>query len=99
MSFFPKQPSSRNGATQTIAFDASVAITNAFGSEIYQLRLVADSGCCYRIGDGAQTATAADTYLPANTIEYVIVSPGQRISAIKAISSPAPVAVPFTAQM
>lgn len=84
MSFFPKQPSSRAGATQTIAFDASVAITNAFGPETWQVRLVADAGCCYRIGDGAQTATTADAYLPANAIEYVIVSPGQRISAIKA---------------
>ena len=83
MSFFPKQSSSRNGATQTIAFDASAAITNAFGPVTYQLRLVANSNCCYRIGDGAQTATNADPFLPANTIEYVIVSPGQRISAIK----------------
>jgi hypothetical protein len=84
MSFFPKQPSSRAGATQTIAFDASVAITNAFDPETWQLRLVANSACCYRIGDGAQTATSADIFLPANTIEYVIASPGQRISAIKA---------------
>ena len=87
MSFFPKQPSSRNGTTQTIAFDASVAIANSFGPETYQLRLVADSACCYRIGDGAQTATTADPFLPANTIEYVIVSPGQRISAIKAATN------------
>jgi hypothetical protein len=84
MSFFPKQPSSRIGATQTIAYNASAAITNAFGPETFQLRLVADSACCYRIGDGAQTATTADPFLPANTIEYVIVSPGQRISVIKA---------------
>jgi len=84
MSFFPKQPASRVGVTQTIAYNASVAITNAFGPETYQLRLVADSACCYRIGDGAQTATTADPFLPANTVEYVIVSPGQRISAIKA---------------
>lgn len=87
MSFFPKQPSSRVGATQTIAYDASAAITNAFGPATYQLRLVASSACCYRIGDGAQTATIADTFLPANTIEYVIVSPGQRISAIKAATN------------
>ena len=87
MSFFPKQPSSRVGVTQTIAYDSSVAITNAFGPETYQLRLVADSACCYRVGDGAQTATTADTYLPANVIEYVIVSPGQRISAIKAATN------------
>jgi hypothetical protein len=87
MSFFPKQPSSRAGVTQTIAFDASAAIANAFGPETFQLRLVADSACCYRIGDGAQTATTADLYLPANTVEYTIVSPGQRISAIKAASN------------
>lgn len=87
MSFFPKQPSSRAGVTQTIAFNASTAITNAFGSETYQLRLVADSACCYRIGNGTQTATTADPFLPANTIEYVIVSPGQSISAIMAASN------------
>lgn len=87
MSFFPKHPSSRIGATQTIAYDASAAIANAFGSETFQLRLVANSACCYRIGDGAQTATIADTFLPANVIEYVIVSPGQRISAIKAATN------------
>lgn len=87
MSFFPKQPSSRNGTTQTIAFNASTAITNVFGPETYQLRLVADSACCYRIGNGTQTATTADPFLPANTIEYVIVSPGQTISAIMAATN------------
>ena len=87
MSFFPKQPSSRTGATQTIAFSASSAITNVFGPETYQLRLVADSACCYRIGNGTQTATTADPFLPANTIEYVIVSPGQSISAIMAATN------------
>jgi hypothetical protein len=87
MSFFPKQNASRVGTTQTVAYDASVGATNAFGVETYQLRLVANSACCYRIGDGAQTATNADTYLPANVIEYVIVSPGQRIAAIKAATN------------
>jgi len=84
MSFFPKHHASRVGVTQTIGYDSSVAIANAFGPETFQLRLVANSACCYRIGDGAQTATVADAYLPANAVEYVIVSPGQRISAIKA---------------
>lgn len=84
MSFFPKQHASRAGVTQTIAFDSSTAIANVFGPEAYQLRLVSNAACCYRIGDGAQTATNGDNFLPANVIEYVIVSPGQRISAIKA---------------
>lgn len=87
MSFFPKHPSSRIGATQTIAFDANAAIANGFGPETYQLRLVANAACCYRIGDGAQTATATDVFLPANIVDYVIVNPGQRISAIKAASN------------
>jgi hypothetical protein len=87
MSFFPKHPSSRVGVTQTIAFDGSAAATNTFGSETYQLRLVADSACCFRIGNGTQTATTADPFLPANVVEYVIVSPGQSISAIKAASN------------
>jgi hypothetical protein len=84
MSFFPKQSASRAGITQTIVYDTSTAIANAFGPETYQLRLVANSACNYRIGDGAQTATTADPFLPANVVEYIIVSPGQRISAIKA---------------
>lgn len=87
MSFFPKHPSSRVGTTQAIAFDASAAIANPFGPETYQLRLAADSACCYRIGNGTQTATIADVFLPAGVIEYVIVSPGQSISAIKAATN------------
>lgn len=53
MAFFSKQNSSRVGLTQTIAYDSSVGITNAFGPETFQIRLVANSACCYRIGDGA----------------------------------------------
>jgi hypothetical protein len=87
MSFFPKHPASRVTTTQTIAFNASVAIANTFGSETFQLRLAANSACCYRIGDGPQTATVADVFLPANTVEYVTVNPGQSISAIAAASN------------
>jgi hypothetical protein len=74
----------RLSTTQTIAFDANVAITNAFGAQTYNLRLVSNSACNFRIGDGAQTATAADPFLPANWETVVSVSPGQRISALKA---------------
>lgn len=78
---------SRGGTTQTIAYDSSTAITNAFGAQTYQVRLAANSACHYKIGDGAQTATTSDPFLPANVIEYVAVSPGQSISAIKAATN------------
>jgi len=87
MSFFSKHNSSRIGTTQTIAYDSSVGATNPFGSATYQVRLVANSGCNYRIGDGAQTATMSDPYLPANAVEYVTVNPGQRIAALKAATN------------
>lgn len=76
--------STRIGVTQTIAYDASAAIANAFGSQTYRVRLVSNSACHFRIGDGPQTATAGDPYLPANWETFVTVTPGQRISAIKA---------------
>jgi hypothetical protein len=78
------EASSRLGVTQTIGYDASVAITNAFGEQTRQIRLAANSACHFRIGDGVQTATVADPLLPANWETFVTVSPGQRISAIKA---------------
>jgi hypothetical protein len=87
MSFFPKQPSSRVGITQTIAFDGSVGAAGKFGAETFQIRLTASSACCYRIGDGTQTATTADIFLPANTVEFVTVTPGQNIAAIKAATN------------
>jgi hypothetical protein len=87
MSFIQKQPSSRVGLTQVIAFDGSVGAAGKFSSETYQLRLAANSACCYRIGDGTQTATTADIFLPANTVEYVTITPGQNIAAIKAATN------------
>lgn len=78
----------RTGTCQQVAYtDTSVAVTNAFGSQTYWVRLSANSACHYKIGDGAQTAAVTDPFLPANTIDIVAVSPGQRISAIRASSA------------
>ena len=80
------QDSSRVGVTQTIAYDATTPATNPFGAQTYQVRLVANSACHFHLYEngGAATATAADPFLPANWETVVTVSPGQRISAIKA---------------
>lgn len=81
------KPSSRSTTTQTIAYDGNIAVTSAFGSQTYQVRLVSNSACHYKIGDGAQTAATSDPFLPANTVVYESVTPGQRISAIKAATN------------
>lgn len=78
--------SGRVGTTQTIGYDATVAITNAFGAQTFQIRIVANSACHYHVYEngGTATATTSDPFLPANWIEVVTVAPGQKISAIKA---------------
>jgi hypothetical protein len=78
---FPRRPTT----TQTISYTvASAAAANPFGSETYLVRLVANSACHVRIGDGAQTATTADPFLPANWETYFAVTPGQRVAAVRA---------------
>lgn len=81
------QQADRIGVTQTIAYDGNIAITNAFDVQTRKIRLVSNSACNFRIGDGAQTATTADPFLPANWECVFTVNPGQRISAIKAATN------------
>jgi hypothetical protein len=81
------QQADRVGVTQTIAFDGNTAITNAFSSSTFKIRLVANSACHFKIGDGAQTASTSDPFLPANWETSFTVTPGQRISAIKAATN------------
>ncbi len=89
MAGIPIQSSSRVGVTQTIAYDATVPATNPFGAQTYQITIVANSACHYHIyeASGTATATTADPFLPANWIQSVTVSPGQKISAIKAATN------------
>ncbi len=75
----------RVGTCQQIAYTgSSAAAGSAFGTQTYWVRLVANSACHYKIGDGAQTAATTDPFLPANWEETVKVTPGQSIAAIRA---------------
>lgn len=76
----------RQGASQAVAYTAtSATVTNAFGSQTYLIRVASSSACHFRVVEAAGgAATTTDTFLPANTIDYIVVSPGQKISAIRA---------------
>lgn len=88
MGFFPKQPASRQGAVQAVAYTGTAATTpNPFGPETFQIRLSASSACHYLVSEAANvvTATVANgSFLPANVVEFVIVAPGQKLSVIRA---------------
>lgn len=79
----------RIGVTQTVAYDATVPITNPFGAQTYQLRLVSNSACHFHVYEtgGTAAATVADPFLPANWETIITVTPGQKISAIKAATA------------
>ena len=83
------QDAAAYGTTQTIAYDGTVAATNPFGSQTRQVRLVSNSACHFHVyeADGTATATTSDPFLPANLPEFITVSPGQKISAIKAATN------------
>jgi hypothetical protein len=80
-----KQPSSRPGTSQDITTGAaSATLATAFGTETYQVRLSATAAVRYRVVEAAGgTAVATDTLLPANVVEYITVTPGQKIAAIQ----------------
>lgn len=87
MAGFPKQSASRQGTVQVVAYSTAATITNAFGSETYQIRLAANSACHYLVSEAANVIAATvsnASFLPANWVEYVIVTPGQKLSVLQA---------------
>ncbi|MDE5451324.1 hypothetical protein GWE18_00340 [Bradyrhizobium sp. CSA112] len=80
-----KQPSSRPGTSQDITTGAaSATLANPFGSETFQVRLCTTTTCRYRVVEAAGgTAVATDTLLHPDQLEYITVTPGQKIAAIQ----------------
>lgn len=68
---------------QVVAFTASsAAMTNAVGAGITVVRLVATSACHIAVGV-TPVATTSNMYLPANTVQYLAISPGLKVAAIQ----------------
>lgn len=81
---FP-QPASRNGVQNNISASTSTSTASAaFGSQTYQIRIAAASDCFYKVGDGTPTAAATDVYLPGKWVEFVKVTPGQKVAVFSA---------------
>lgn len=91
---FNKQSSSRQGASQNVAFAAAggaSAASTVFGSQTYQIRvsvsgtgfIAGTGGVRIRIGDGTPAAVATDVFLSnLSPAEYFSVSPGQKIAVL-----------------
>ena len=90
-SFYPKQSACRQGAVQVVPYTGTSATSaNPFGGQTYLARLSATSACFYLVTEAANpvAATVANgSFLPANWVEFVIVSPGEKISVIQAATN------------
>lgn len=76
----------RWGTTQVVDFtSASTSVANAFGGQTRAVRLYTNSACNVKIGTGPQTAASTDPLVAVNGgFDYILVTPGQRLSAITA---------------
>lgn len=54
----------------------------AFGANTRVLRIVSDTACFFRVGADPTAVTAEPEFLPANTIEYFLVQPGDKIAFV-----------------
>jgi hypothetical protein len=66
-----------------VATTSTAVASAAFGAETHQIRIAATANCFFKI-DQAPTAAATDAFLPLNWVEYITVTPGQKISVFSA---------------
>jgi hypothetical protein len=77
--------SSRLGANTNFTLSGSSQATAAFGPQTYQVRVAtAGQPAFIRVGDGTPTVTAGDPLMPANWVDYLTVTPGQKLACLQA---------------
>ncbi len=70
------------GTSQTVAVATASAASTVLSGTI--VRLYSTTNCYIKIGQGSQTATSAYMFLPASTVEYFAIAPGDFIGVIRA---------------
>lgn len=77
-------------ASQKVSYTAASAVCGTeFGSQTYVVRLIASTDCYIKFGktsaSSVLTATTSDMFVKADwTPEYIMVTPGQSVAAIRA---------------
>ena len=84
MGLYSRPPSARLGTAANVSLSTTSAASSAFGSQTYQVLLVATAASNVRIGDGTPVAVTTDTLLPANMPMVFTVSPGQKVAGVTA---------------
>lgn len=76
---------SRIISTAAFTLSATSQASAAFGSQTYQIRIAtAGQPAYFKVGDGTPTATSSDALMPANWVDYITVTPGQKVAVLQA---------------
>lgn len=60
----------------------SAATSNAMGSQTFKIRIATTTDAYFAIGP-TPTATTSDPVLPAGTVDYVKINPGEKVAALQ----------------
>ena len=71
----------QHGPTDPVTVTDITALSAVFGASTQLIRVISTNDCHIAIGS-APVATTGDPYLPANTVEFIGVKPGERLAAI-----------------
>ncbi len=81
-----KQPSARPETTTVLAISSTAVVSTAISVGITQVRLASPVASWYAFGTAPVVSSATGAYLPPDVVEYITVSPGQRISATGSVT-------------
>ena len=73
----------RLGVHQKVAFTGTAGTTTAISSGVNVIRVCATSAGYIKLSTAGTAATVSDIFMPAGIVEYFIVDPGTRVSAIQ----------------
>jgi hypothetical protein len=76
----------RFGTHQSVSYSTSAGtISTAIGTGVQKVRLVVTTASFVFVGSTG--AATSDVYMPADSPEYITISPGQKVSAIQSAAS------------
>lgn len=76
---FPLEPCKR---IQNVTYSGTAGQSLAFHTSTRIVRIVSSGACYYAVGGNPTAVTAVATLLPANTVEYIGVKGGEKISFV-----------------
>ena len=76
----------RHGTVLKLTSGSSSSASSAFSANIQYIRVVSTIACHIQVAV-SPTAAVTTTYLPANEVEIIKVSPGEKIAAIRNTST------------